>query len=150
MDSDHTVIIEDGTSVEKAIGVALELGISTVLFNCAPPEVITLAIEETARVLDKLGARDRVAFGGYGNIWEEADLTNWTLDKNESTHGASDQKSGGFVIRKEMLSEPTHYTAEVAKWRQAGASIVGGCCGIGPEHIDHLAKHFAKEDTCLL
>jgi len=34
--------------------------------------------------------------------------------------------------------------AEIAdKWHKQGASLIGGCCGIGPEHINELSKHFA-------
>ncbi|MDG3085125.1 homocysteine S-methyltransferase family protein [Vibrio hannami] len=28
------------------------------------------------------------------------------------------------------------------KWSECGATIIGGCCGIGPEYIAALAKQF--------
>ncbi len=31
--------------------------------------------------------------------------------------------------------DPPHYLGWVRQWVDQGASIVGGCCGIGPEHI---------------
>jgi S-methylmethionine-dependent homocysteine/selenocysteine methylase len=31
------------------------------------------------------------------------------------------------------------YLEFVATWRQSGASIIGGCCGIGPEFIAALS-----------
>ena len=33
--------------------------------------------------------------------------------------------------------------AEVQRWRDAGASILGGCCGTGPAHIRALAAALA-------
>ena len=32
------------------------------------------------------------------------------------------------------------WSQQAAVWTQAGASIVGGCCRIGPKHIRQLAK----------
>jgi homocysteine S-methyltransferase len=34
---------------------------------------------------------------------------------------------------------PEKYTAFVLEWIALGASIVGGCCEVGPAHIRHLA-----------
>ena len=33
---------------------------------------------------------------------------------------------------------PTDYAAEAAKWVGQGVQMIGGCCGIGPEHIEVL------------
>ena len=30
---------------------------------------------------------------------------------------------------------PAAYARHCVAWRAAGASIIGGCCGVGPEHI---------------
>ena len=40
--------------------------------------------------------------------------------------------SGGGIIK------PEAYVRHAQQWVAAGASIVGGCCGIGPEHIRAL------------
>nr|WP_272873877.1 homocysteine S-methyltransferase family protein [Pseudomonas gregormendelii] len=36
---------------------------------------------------------------------------------------------------------PRSYLHWSRSWVAAGASIVGGCCGIGPEHIAQLHLH---------
>lgn len=36
---------------------------------------------------------------------------------------------------------PQRYLQFVHQWLAAGASIVGGCCGIGPEHIAEIADY---------
>jgi len=34
---------------------------------------------------------------------------------------------------------PQQYAAYEPSWRRAGATMIGGCCGIGPDHIEVLA-----------
>jgi S-methylmethionine-dependent homocysteine/selenocysteine methylase len=36
---------------------------------------------------------------------------------------------------------PEAYLKHARQWRSEGAIIIGGCCGIGPEHIAQLAAH---------
>ena len=39
----------------------------------------------------------------------------------------------------------THFRYDAAEdWIAAGARIVGGCCGIGPEHIRALHQRLAQ------
>lgn len=33
---------------------------------------------------------------------------------------------------------PEDYTTACLGWVERGVQVIGGCCGIGPEHIDHL------------
>ncbi len=44
----------------------------------------------------------------------------------------------GAIIHDGAIS-PTEYAAHVPAWRDAGATMIGGCCGIGPSHIAELA-----------
>ena len=37
------------------------------------------------------------------------------------------------------IISPERYTAHVERWVSNGASLVGGCCGITSEHIQHMA-----------
>jgi len=72
--------------------------------------------------LAKLG----VPFGGYGNGFQsiEALVPGGTVD---------------CLTQREDLS-PQAYARYAADWVDAGASIVGGCCEIGPEHIKELSQ----------
>jgi len=51
--------------------------------------------------------------------------------------------SGDFVMPNwqfiNMIS-PEDYATEAQKWVEMGVQIIGGCCGIGPEHIRLLKK----------
>lgn len=52
---------------------------------------------------------------------------------------------GEFVMPNwqfnDMISAEA-YGQEAEKWVAAGAKLVGGCCGIGPEHIRELKRRF--------
>ncbi|MBT8239672.1 MAG: homocysteine S-methyltransferase family protein [Acidimicrobiia bacterium] len=36
---------------------------------------------------------------------------------------------------------PEDYTAAVDTWIDQGVQVLGGCCGIGPAHIEHIRDH---------
>lgn len=36
---------------------------------------------------------------------------------------------------------PEEYTEHALRWVDRGVQIIGGCCGVGPEHISHLREH---------
>ena len=40
---------------------------------------------------------------------------------------------------------PENYVAFAKEWLELGVSTVGGCCGIGEEHIAALSKQFKTE-----
>jgi S-methylmethionine-dependent homocysteine/selenocysteine methylase len=39
--------------------------------------------------------------------------------------------------------DPPGYLSWAQDWRQRGASLLGGCCGIGPEHIAELKRNLS-------
>jgi hypothetical protein len=41
------------------------------------------------------------------------------------------------------LITPAAYLGFAQQWRDAGASLIGGCCGVGPQHIRLLASCMA-------
>lgn len=54
-------------------------------------------------------------------------------------------ESGYFKSPDWVFTEitPEELVTAARTWKQQGASIFGGCCGIGPEHIHALKKEFA-------
>ena len=44
---------------------------------------------------------------------------------------------------------PEALVAFAAEWAQEGATLIGGCCGIGPAHISALSAHFNIANTKL-
>lgn len=55
--------------------------------------------------------------------------------------------SGRFIMPDWQFVDiisPEDYLAEARKWVDMGAQVVGGCCGIGPDHIRLLAEQLPK------
>jgi len=121
----------DGSSLQEAAGLAQKLGAEALLFNCSTPQLIGEALEEVPK--------SSLRLGGYGNFWEEH-KPDWSIDSQETEMGKGDAKACGLRVRDISTEE---YVANAKKWVAVGASIVGGCCGIGPEHIRAVAAAFA-------
>ena len=52
----------------------------------------------------------------------------------------NDANDGLDPIRADAT--PENYLAWARQWADLGAEIIGGCCGIAPEHIRALAQGF--------
>ena len=72
------------------------------------------------------------------------------MDSWQGTLGAYPH-SGGWEPpnwRYDGIITPSDYLAEARKWVQTGVQVVGGCCGIGPDHIrllrEELPAHVPK------
>ncbi len=90
-----------------------------VLFNCSQPERFEAAIGQLVAALHD----PSVPVGAYANAFEEKEQG---YASNEVVLGHRDDLT------------PDTYRHMVARWIDAGASIVGGCCGIRPDHIEAL------------
>jgi len=103
------------------------------LFNCAPPEVISQAIAE-ARPL--WAGR----LGGYGNrLGTRKSYGPQQAALQQLAQGeAYSPRAGGRWTKREELGPP-EYAAWAKDWQLLGADVVGGCCGIGPAHIQAVA-----------
>ncbi len=93
----------------------VETGARAVLVNC-------VAASETLAHLRQLSGLG-VPFGAYANAGDEAAGLGWGADPETAAR------------RYEHLAR---------SWIDAGATIVGGCCGTGPAHVARLARHRAK------
>lgn len=113
--------LRSGESVADAAKLAHELGAATLLFNCSQPEVMGNAIDVARAELKRLGASIKV--GCYANAFPPRN------DEEEANGTLSD-------IRADL--DPKGYLAFAEDWKKRGADIIGGCCGIGPEHIAAL------------
>ena len=45
---------------------------------------------------------------------------------------------------RDGLITPGAYAAAAAGWVEAGATIVGGCCGVGPAHVAAVREHVRR------
>lgn len=114
---DHgSPLLRSGETVEAAGRALGGLPVEAFLANCCSPESITAAMPELA----KLGTA-----GGYANGFV-AIPDGWS-----ETGGDLDR-----LGRRDI--DPETYLGHARAWLDAGARIVGGCCEIGPAHIERL------------
>lgn len=125
-----TVMDEDGTRLRSGepLGdlapLVAEFAPDAVLINCARPEAVAAGLEN----VKTFGC----PFGAYANGFtriSEAFLT------DAPTVDALEQRSD--------LS-PAAYADFAMGWVDQGATIVGGCCEVGPAHIAELARRIRE------
>ena len=116
--------LRSGEAVADAVAATLARNVAAVLFNCSQPEAMTAAVAEARRVIDAAGATD-VGLGVYANAF--------------TPEPPSDEPYAGISELRADL-DPTNYLRWIRTWIAAGATIVGGCCGIGPEHIAAIRR----------
>ncbi len=116
--------LRSGESVKSAVLKMIDLGVSSILFNCCQPEVIGKAIIVTQQTLAENHVT-HIQIGAYANAFapQQDNTANDGLDE----------------VRKDL--DPESYLAWAKKWVASGASLIGGCCGIGKEYIKTLADN---------
>merc|ERR1711865_1368162 len=127
-----TVALRSGESISD-YAAALDEYADALLFNCSTPEATSIAISELR------AAAPHKACGAYANHFQPVPL-DWVLD--------ADEEGGGLLTIRGDLT-PETYGRYASHWKDLGATIIGGCCGITPSHITHLATHLApaKQQT---
>lgn len=113
--------LRSGEPLADAAREVVAAGAEHVLVNCAVPEAVTKAMGELAGI--------GVPFGGYANAFTSVDAL----------------QPGGTVdvleARKDL--DPAAYARHALRWVEQGATIVGGCCEVGPAHIAALTERLA-------
>ena len=123
---------------EKSSHVILCNKVLAILFNCSEPEAISKclkAVHESSDLTSLLKQR-RIKLGAYANRLKAVD-PDWTLADSEEAQ----------PMRVD-LSPEEYFHDFVSSWtRDLGVHIVGGCCGITPEHILLLRNKFSESIT---
>ncbi len=104
----------------------LNYGVKTLLVNCSTMQNIHFSID----IFQKLGQEFTFQYGAYGNRYNEI------------------RKDYKLTLKSTVINEeisPAQYIDAVKSWIEKGSSIVGGCCGIGPEYIKRMAQRFVTE-----
>ncbi len=83
-----------------------EMGVGALLINCLP-------VEHVSGMLPWLRDFTDMPLGVYPNLGRYLD-PGWKFDERVG---------------------PDEYAALAAEWRNEGAQIIGGCCGVTPEHL---------------
>ena len=107
-----------------AVKAMFDLDVEAILFNCCQPEVIGDAIQVTRDKLASLSGLE-IEIGAYANAFSQQ-------PKNAKANEGLDE------MRADLT--PSSYLNWAQQWREKGATLIGGCCGIGPDHIALLAE----------
>lgn len=116
LDDDAVGLLRSGETLAEAADAIADLAIAARLVNCSRPETIDAALG----ALKPLGA----PVGAYANGFTETRAL----------------KHGGTVdvLHARHDLDPAAYAAFALAWVDAGLDIVGGCCEVGPSHIEAL------------
>jgi len=117
--------LRSGQALVDAADAAIALQAAALLLNCSQPEVMGDAVDTLRERLRARGVA--LPIGVYANAFPpqpEDAKANDGLDE----------------IRADLT--PRGYLDWARDWHRRGADIIGGCCGIGPEHIAALRKAF--------
>lgn len=116
---DDTARLRSGEPLVEAIDAVAELGPAAILVNCSVPEALTAAMSALAN--------SPVPFGAYANGF---------------SHIVDGYAPGSVttVLGHRHDLDPVTYADIAVGWVERGASIIGGCCEIGPEHIAELDR----------
>lgn len=64
----------------------------------------------------------------------------WDGEVGAYAHSGAYVSNGSWIEGTELSAED--YASYVPTWLERRVRVVGGCCGIGPGHITHLAEQF--------
>jgi len=122
---DRPPMLRSGEMVEDAAALAVDLGAGALLFNCSMPEVMEEAVTVARRRLAGLGSTMPV--GVYANAFDR-----------RATDGDANETLSD--IRADLT--PERYLDWTDRWMAAGATLIGGCCGIGAGHVAALHARY--------
>eukprot|EP00884_Botryococcus_braunii_P009233 jgi/Botrbrau1/18310/Bobra.0179s0039.1 len=133
-----TLADQEGPPVLRGSGEPLEHaikrmctfpGLHALLLNCCAPQVISTALQVMRKATPP-----HIRIGAYPNGF-----------KTSTSEWLSEGHTSGVLAPPEDYDENGMLTPQAAgkhavQWVRAGASIVGGCCGLGPPHIQAISK----------
>ena len=108
----------DGSDLVDFFRRAVDAGAAAALINCTPPDGVDRALSTAAAA----GA----PFGAYAHLGDVDPAVPWG---------------------KAPELTPKEYAERAARWIERGATIVGGCCGTTPAHIQELKARFSRTAT---
>lgn len=119
VDDEDGSLLRSGEPVADVCAIAVAGGAEALLANCSAPEAIPAA-------LAALGRAD-LPIGAYANGFTQ--ITKEFLGAKPTVSALSARRDLG----------PDAYARMALNWVDQGATIVGGCCEVGPAHIAAMA-----------
>jgi len=119
---DSTSTLRSGEPLSDAIDLLNDLGVDAILLNCSQPEAIDAAWPSFGSC--------SLPTGAYANGFTSIDGL----------------EPGGTVqvLQARQDLGPEQYAKFAMKWVDGGATIVGGCCEVGPAHMAKLVEKLVE------
>ena len=114
--ADEPIQLRSGELLIDAIEMIKGSPVKALLFNCSQPEEMSDAFD----IIQQSGLS--IPYGAYANNFEKVKSANENLS----------------TLRNDITSND--YLSFAKQWQRQGATIIGGCCGIGPDHIAQLTQ----------
>jgi homocysteine S-methyltransferase len=111
--------LRSGEPLVDVLPLAEEMA-DAILINCSSPEAVGAGLKTIAHTT--------LPFGGYANGFTM--ITADFLEENPTVDALTQRRDMG----------PEVYAGHVMSWIGLGATIVGGCCEVGPAHIKAMAE----------
>lgn len=118
-------VLRSNETVKVAAELVASLGAEAMLFNCSMPEVMEPAVEVAKATFKALGADIQV--GVYANAFPSQQ---------------DDEEANATLTEVRSDLDPDAYGQWARRWSASGADIIGGCCGIGTDHIHALSGKY--------
>lgn len=120
---DNGAKLRSGEDVAAIVPLVREFNPAALLVNCSIPEAVSQALPHLAGLDVPLGAYAN-GFSGIADGFNNHDATVDLLTAR------TDLTPGAYL--------------EFAKdWARKGATLIGGCCEVGPDHIKALSAYFS-------
>jgi len=110
--------LRSGETLADAVAAVAPLGPEAVTVNCSMPEAVSSALPALTEAFPRVG--------GYANGFQSIAA----LDAGGTT--------AGLKAREDLT--PQSYAQYALGWAEAGATLIGGCCEVGPDHIAETGR----------
>ena len=107
---------------------------------------ITGFLDESILLIDNIHEASKHQFEGMGIMHTSVELIQDGIDLIKQVHNGlitAYPDSGYFKSpywNFEEVISPPHLVEFAAQWKKSGVNVIGGCCGLGPSHIEALSK----------
>lgn len=111
-----------------------------------PASAITGFLDDSILLVDNVHEASKYQFEGMGIMHTSVELIQEGIDLIRAEYDGlivAYPDSGYFKSPYwdfEEVINPADLVTFAAQWKNSGANVIGGCCGLGPSHIEALAK----------
>lgn len=118
LDDSHPSCLRSGETLADAVNAVVPFGVEAITVNCSMPETVTVAMPTLVDLFPNVG--------GYANAFQSISALG----------------DGGTTVELKARKglTPKVYAEYALGWVDAGATVIGGCCEVGPAYIAEIDR----------